>query len=206
MDDEQLQGFVRRIDPDEATDVLDYADESVREAVLRRLDEDRRERPEFLLEFSPESAAGMMRLDYVTVDAGRPFADVAARVRRHEERTGRFPVVFVTDGEELLGELPGHTLATEERESGAPADYVRETPAVRYDRPDTEVLAVFRANPKSKVAVIATVFAPAYGVALGLVIGVSMVANLVIAGFFGALIPLMLGFFVFLGLAQAVLL
>jgi magnesium transporter len=76
------------------------------------------------------------------------------------------------------------------------------------------------------VAVVATVFnrSPL----LGLVIGVSMVANLVIAGFFGALIPLVLesldidpatsatifittatdvlGFFVFLGLAQAVLL
>jgi len=78
------------------------------------------------------------------------------------------------------------------------------------------------------VAVIATVFRPEYGALLGLVIGVAMVANLIIAGFFGALIPLVLdrlgqdpatsatifittatdvlGFFVFLGLAQAVLL
>jgi magnesium transporter len=79
------------------------------------------------------------------------------------------------------------------------------------------------------VAVIATAFAPAaFGVLLGAVIGVSMVANLVIAGFFGALIPLILdrlnydpatsatifittatdvlGFLVFLGLAQVVLL
>lgn len=34
---------------------------------VRRLDEDRRERTEFLLGFSPESAAGLMHLDYVTV-------------------------------------------------------------------------------------------------------------------------------------------
>ena len=75
------------------------------------------------------------------------------------------------------------------------------------------------------VAVIATAFSSAeFGVLLGAVIGVSMVANLVIAGFFGALIPLVLdragqdpatsatifittatdvlGFLVFLGLAQ----
>ncbi|MEF8782324.1 MAG: magnesium transporter [Haloarculaceae archaeon] len=370
MSDEQLRAFVRRLDPDEATDVLGYADEDTRETVLRRLDEDRRERIEFLLAFSPESAAGMMHLDYVTVDADRSFEEIAARVRRHEERTGRFPVVFVTDGEDLLGELPGHTLAMSERESVDIRDYVRETPSVRYDRPDTEVLEVFRANPESKVAVldeeesilgviyaddilrimeaeagetlyeftgvaeeesvldgplskirsrykwliinlgtaflaagvvgtfestiaaiavlaaympvvagmggnagtqamavtvrgislgqvslptgmrvifnevvagaangfitgamvavIAAVFAPDYGVLLGLVIGVSMVANLVIAGFFGALIPLVLdrlgqdpatsatifittatdvlGFFIFLGLAQFVLL
>jgi magnesium transporter len=79
------------------------------------------------------------------------------------------------------------------------------------------------------VAVIAIAFSFAeFGVLLGAVIGVSMVANLVIAGFFGALTPLILdrigydpatsatifittatdvlGFLFFLGLAQAVLL
>lgn len=43
------------------------------------------------------------------------------------------------------------------------------------------------------VAVIATAFSyGAFGILLGAVIGVSMVANLVIAGFFGALTPLIL--------------
>jgi len=79
------------------------------------------------------------------------------------------------------------------------------------------------------VAVIATAISSAqFGVLLGAVVGVSMVANLLIAGFFGALIPLVLdrvgqdpatsatifittatdvlGFLVFLGLAQTVLL
>jgi magnesium transporter len=371
LSDEQLRGFLRRLDPDEGTDVLGYVDADRREAILQRLDADRRERIEFLLSFSPESAAGMMHLEYVTVEESSGFEAVAERVRSYEDRTGRFPVVFVEDSEgRLLGELPGHTLAMVDRESTALGEYVREVPAVRYDRPDSEVMDVFRANPQSKVAVldedeellgviyaddilrtieteagetlyeftgvaeeesvldgpmvkirsrykwliinlgtaflaagvvgffeetiaaiavlaaympvvagmggnagtqamavtvrgislgqvslatgtravfneavaggangvitgamvavIATVFAPAYGAPLGLVIGVAMVANLVIAGFFGALIPLVLdkmgydpatsatifittatdvlGFFVFLGLAQAVLL
>jgi magnesium transporter len=154
MDTEQLWGFVRQLDPDEATDALGVADEDTREAVLHRLDEDRRERIEYLLGFSPESAAGMMHLDYVTVDVGRSFEAVARRVRRHEDRTGRFPVVLVTDGAALLGELPGHTLAVGNRESADIADYVEETPSVRYDRPDTEVMDVFRASPESTVAVL----------------------------------------------------
>jgi magnesium transporter len=76
------------------------------------------------------------------------------------------------------------------------------------------------------VAVVATVFNQS--ALLGLVIGVSMVLNLIIAGFFGAIIPMVLdafdidpatsatifittatdvlGFFAFLGLAQVVLL
>jgi magnesium transporter len=370
MDREDLRQFVRRLDPDEATDVLGLADESTREAILERLDQSRREKIEYLLEFSPESAAGVMDLDYVTVDAAATFEEVAQRVRRHEERTDRIPTVFVTEGDELLGELPGGTLAMTETESASLTEYVIEVPTVRYDRPDSEVVDVFRSNPESEVAVldddgsilgviyaddilhlieeeagetlyeftgvaeeesaldgpvakirsrykwliinlgtafmaaavvglfestiaaiavlaaympvvagmggnagtqamavtvrgisldqvslstgsrvilneiiagavnglitgvlvavIATVFAPEYGALLGLVIGVAMVANLIIAGFFGALIPLVLdrlgqdpatsatifittatdvlGFFVFLGLAQAVLL
>ena len=63
MDREQLQRFVRRLDPDEVADVLGLADEETRERVLQRLDDDRRQRAEFLLEFSPESAAGLMHLD-----------------------------------------------------------------------------------------------------------------------------------------------
>jgi magnesium transporter len=76
-----------------------------------------------------------------------------------------------------------------------------------------------------RVALIAAVFNK--GPLLGLVLGVSMVLNLVIAGFFGTSIPLVLdrigkdpatsatifittatdvlGFFIFLGLAQSVL-
>ena len=154
MDRQQLQRFVRRLDPDEATDVLGLADEDTRETVLQQLDADRRERVEFLLEFSPESAAGMMHLDYVTVDRDRSLEAVAERVRRHEERTGRFPTIFVTDGDELVGELPAPTLALTDQDAGEFTDYIEETPAVRYDSQDTDVIEVFRANPESTVAVL----------------------------------------------------
>ncbi|MEF8828689.1 MAG: magnesium transporter [Haloarcula sp.] len=154
LDREQLQGFVRRLDPDEVADVLGLADEETRERVLQRLDEDRRERAEFLLEFSPESAAGLMHLDYVTVDVDRSLADVARRVERHEERTGRFPTIFITEGDDLLGELPGQTLAMTDGESVDLRDHVRETPAVDFDSADTDVVDVFRANPESSVAVL----------------------------------------------------
>lgn len=154
MDRSQLQAFVRRLDPDEATDVLGLVDEETQAAVLRRLGDDRSEKISFLLEFSAESAAGMMHLDYVTVDAESSFDDIARRVRRYEDRTGRFPTIFLTDGDELLGELPGPTLAMTDRDSVDVIEYLHEIPVVRYDRPDTDVLDVFRANPESTVAVL----------------------------------------------------
>ncbi|WP_207592564.1 magnesium transporter [Halomontanus rarus] len=161
---QQLREFVRRLDPDEATDVLLLADEETRETVLRRLDDDRREKVAFLLEFSPESAAGMMHLDYVTVERDRSLEEVARRVRRYEDRTDRYPTIFVTDDGELLGELPAATLATAEFEgawdadsetvSEYVADHIAETPTVRYDSTETDVLEVFRTNPERSVAVL----------------------------------------------------
>ncbi len=154
MGSHQLWRFVRLLDPDEATDALALVDEGTRSAVIERLSEDRREKVEYLLGFSPESAAGLMDLNYVTVASDRSLKEVAQRVRRHEERTGRFPTIFVTEADTFLGELPGPTLAMETKASARLSDYVRQTPVVKYDAPDTDVVEVFRANPESTVAVL----------------------------------------------------
>ncbi|WP_435097637.1 magnesium transporter [Halorubrum sp. N11] len=154
MSRSQLERFTHGLDPDEVTDVLGYADAETRTAVLGTLDAERREKIDFLLSFDPESAAGLMNLDYVTVDRSRGFDEVAERVRRFEDRTGRVPTILVTDGDALLGELPGAALSVADRETDRIADYLRETPSVRYDRADEEVLAVFRRNSERTVAVL----------------------------------------------------
>jgi magnesium transporter len=154
MDHEQLRQFVRRLDPDEVADVLGFADEATRTDVLRQLDEDRREKAGFLLEFSPESAAGLMHLEYITIDASRDLDDVAQRVQQYEDRTGQIPTIFITEDEELVGELPGQVLAMTDHGEIDFHDYIHETPIVTYDTPDTDIIDVFRANPESSVAVL----------------------------------------------------
>jgi magnesium transporter len=154
MDTDGLQRFVRGLDPDEVADVLWFADEEMRADVLQRLDDDRRERAEFLLEFSPESAAGLMHLDYVTVESERTVDDVARRVKKHEDRTGRLPTVFLTEDGELLGELPSGVLAMTDEDSVDLREHVQATPTVSYDSADTDVVDVFRQNPERSVAVL----------------------------------------------------
>jgi magnesium transporter len=154
MSRSELKTFIDRLDPDEVTDVLGYTDEETREALLATLDSQRREKIDFLLSFNPESAAGVMSLDYVTVDETRDFPEVIERVRRFEERTGQVPTIFVTDEGELRGELPGATLSVADPETETISDYVQETPHVRYDRDDEAVLEVFRQNRERSVAVL----------------------------------------------------
>ncbi|MFB6186637.1 MAG: magnesium transporter [Halobacteriaceae archaeon] len=154
MDHDQLQQFVKRLDPDEIADVLGLVDASMRSDILQRLSEERREKVEYLLKFSPESAAGLMDLDYVTVGIERCHEEIAQRVQRYEERTGRVPIILITDNEELLGELPGQVLAMTEQEPIDIRDHIQPTPTVAYDTPDSEVVDVFRANPERIVAVL----------------------------------------------------
>jgi len=153
MSRSQLERFIDRLDPDEVTDVLGYADEQTREAVLQTLDSQRRQKVDFLLSFNPESAAGLMDLDFITVDEERPFSAVVERVRRFEERTGRMPTIFVTDSEGLLGELPGAALSVGHEDESI-TEYVQDIPHVRYDREDEAVLEVFRLNRDRTVAVL----------------------------------------------------
>ncbi|MFB6254205.1 MAG: magnesium transporter [Halobacteriaceae archaeon] len=154
MDHDQLQQFVKRLDPDEIADVLGLVDASMRSDILQRLSEERREKVEYLLKFSPESAAGLMDLDYVTVGIERSHEEIAQRVQRYEERTGRVPIILLTDNGELLGELPGQVLAMTEQERIDIRDHIQPTPTVAYDTPDSEVVDVFRANPERIVAVL----------------------------------------------------
>ena len=154
MSRDELETFIHQLDPDEVTDVLGYTDEETREAMLATLDSERRKKIDFLLSFDPESAAGVMSLNYVTVDETRNFPDVVERVRRFEERTGQVPTIFVTDDGELQGELPGAALSVADPETETISDYVQETPHIRYDREDKEVLEVFKQNRERSVAVL----------------------------------------------------
>ena len=96
-----------------------------------------------------------MSLDFVTVDETRQFSDVTERVRRFEERTGHVPTIFVTDeDDELQGELPGAALSIADDTTETISDYVQETPHIRYDRDDEEVIEVFKQNRERAVAVL----------------------------------------------------
>ncbi|MFC7216394.1 magnesium transporter [Saliphagus sp. GCM10025334] len=154
MSRSELESFIDRLDPDEVTEVLRHTDEETREALLATLDNQRREKIDFLLSFDPESAAGLMSLDYVTVDETRQFSEVTERVRRFEERTGRVPTIFVTDDGRLQGELPGAALSIADTVTETVSDYVQETPHVRYDHDDEEVIEIFRQNRERAVAVL----------------------------------------------------
>lgn len=151
--DEELVGLLQTLDPDEATDLLQLISKGKRERVLNSLSGGLKDSLSTLLAFDPETAAGLMTLDYIQVASKDSVETVAKQFANHEKHTGRPPVILVVDDGKLIGFLPGHQLGLSAR-SELIGKHSRRIPSVSYAATHRDVVALFRAHPRSKVAVL----------------------------------------------------
>ncbi len=150
--DPDLVRVLEAVDPDEATDILQMLSKHRREKVLALLGEGVKDSLETLLEFDPETAAGLMTLDYIQVDFTDNIASVAKKFREHEKRTGRPPVILVLKDTHLAGFLPGHELGFAARHERI-GKYIKRMPSIKHTATHDEVVELFRSHPHAKVAV-----------------------------------------------------
>ena len=153
LSEQELVLLLEKADPDDATDLLQLIGPKKRARIMQQLSQNLKDTLGTLLEFDPNTAAGLMTLDYVQVEPETDIATVAEKAKLHEDRTGRLPVVLVVENGRLIGSLPGHRFAF-----GNPKDkvrpYVRRTPTISHLASHNEVLEQFKAHPHDKVVVI----------------------------------------------------
>ncbi len=150
--DEELVSLLQTLSPDEATDMLQVITKNKRDRVLSTLSAELKDSLSTLLAFDPETAAGLMTLDYIQMDAGDNIEATARRFANHEKHTGRPPVILVTKDGKLSGFLPGHRLGLAAK-SELIGKYTSRIPSVSYAASHRDVVNLFRAHPRSKVAV-----------------------------------------------------
>ncbi len=148
-----LVDILESLDPDEATDILQLLNKHKRENVLGLLSQELKGSLSTLLEFDPETAAGLMTLDYIQVDVTDTITTVAKKFKQHEKQTGRLPVILALKGSRLIGFLPGHELGFANRRDII-HKYVRRIPTISYAASHDEVLQKFHSHPHNKVAVL----------------------------------------------------
>jgi len=141
------------LDPDKTTDFLLNINKRRRKRIVQSINRALREKVEYLLKFDPRTAAGLMSLDYIEIGKGATFESLSKILRKHENRTGRFPAILVVEDGYLLGELPGHVLALHKgKEKVAP--YIRRIPSIKHDADENQVIRKFKENPHNKIAVL----------------------------------------------------
>ncbi len=148
-----IVSILQTVDPDEATDMLQLITKAKREKVLALLSQELKDSLSTLLAFDPETAAGLMTLDYIQADVSDNIESVAKKFMHHEKLTGRPPVILILNEGKLTGFLPGHMLGLATK-SELIGKYSKKMYSISYAAKHREVIDLFQAHPHSKVAVL----------------------------------------------------
>ena len=153
LTDEEILQLLKYVDPDEASEILRFVSPRRRKVLVRSLSEEIKGKVERLLSFHPHEAAGMMDLNYIQVPKDATYEHVAVDLTRHENLTGKFPVILAVEDGLLAGELHGHELV-EHKPSDKIADGLKPVATARFDLPEREVIRMFKAHPHTRIVVL----------------------------------------------------
>lgn len=108
--------FLSFSDEDDAADVLQLLPSQAQLQILEKLPESKKRKINQLLVFDPETAGGIMDLNFIIVGVSESYRDVLEKINNHLTSTKEVPVVVVTDEQQhVLGLAPFKNLL------GAPA-------------------------------------------------------------------------------------
>lgn len=153
LTDEQLVNLLERVDPDDATDLLQLIGPKKRERLMAELSNNLKDTLGKLLEFDPNSAAGLMTLDYIQVEPDATIAAVSKKAKLHEDRTGRLPIILAVENGHLIGIVPGHRLVFGNADDIV-RTHIKKAPTINHNASHNEVIDQFKAHPHDKVVVI----------------------------------------------------
>jgi len=104
LDSERAAEIIEEMDPGAAADLLNELSEEESEAILEEMAPEEREDLEELLEFSDDTAAGLMTTDYMSVPVEATVAEAVAALREFEGDPDTVTEVYLVDAE---GKLAG---------------------------------------------------------------------------------------------------
>ena len=153
LTEEELRLVLELFDPVEAADLLQLIPKKKREAVVETLNEYLKHDLALLLSFDPDTAAGLMSLDYVQVTEEDDIEAIGEKVKKYEHQTGKLPTILITANEKLTGFLPGHKLVFAKPKEKARI-YTSRIPTLKHTATQKEVIRFFRKNAHRKVVVL----------------------------------------------------
>lgn len=153
LPEEEFVHLIQSLEPSEATDFLQLLGKTKREKILNLLSQELKDSLSTLLAFDPETAAGLMTLDYIQASPKDNIEAVANKFMRHEKQTGRPPVILIIEEGKLTGFLPGHRLGLAAK-SELVGKYSKRMPSISYAARHRDVVNAFQSHPHSKVAVL----------------------------------------------------
>ncbi|MCA9497381.1 MAG: magnesium transporter [Nanoarchaeota archaeon] len=149
----EILEIIRFMDPDEITDVLQLLPSSKKNRIFRKLNVNLKEKIDFLLKFTPKSAAGLMSLNYIIIRNSLPYSQIIEKVKVHIEMHKKEPTILIVDEEKhFLGELRLSALFLHKKSHLY--SHIKHLPSVKYNEKQDEVIDIFKKNDHEKIVVL----------------------------------------------------
>lgn len=153
IDYETLLHLLKAVDPDEATAILRFFRKSKQDRLMHDVSDHLREQVSLLLKFDPNTAAGLMNLDYITVKPNESLKSVISHIKEYEEKRSKVPTVLVQNKTELLGFVPLYQLALTDSKTKL-SELTKTIASIKFNAPYQSILEKIRDNAHSKVVVL----------------------------------------------------
>lgn len=102
LSDFTLARLISLSDEDDATDIVQFLPDARRSAILEHIRNKQRKKIEELLKYHPETAGGLMDLNFIIVKPDFTVRDVAEKIQRHAKHENYPPIVVVADAEGII--------------------------------------------------------------------------------------------------------
>ena len=80
LPDKTIVSFLQLSDEDDAADILQFVSDEHRNAILEKLQDEKRKRIETLVKYHPETAGGLMDMNFIVVKPDFNLQDVAEKI------------------------------------------------------------------------------------------------------------------------------
>ncbi|MEX2054154.1 MAG: magnesium transporter [Candidatus Colwellbacteria bacterium] len=153
LNNKELVELLEFLDPDEATSIIRPLSKRKQASVIEELTEEIRNQVSLLLKSDPNTAAGLMSLDYIQVGGNDSVTEVIKQLKVHEKRTGRLPLIIVMEGSRVSGHIPGHVLGFADPDDKA-KKYAHAIQTIKASAEHRDVINLFREHPHDRLIVL----------------------------------------------------
>lgn len=153
LSDQEIVSIIEHLDPNDATDTIQLLPSFRQPKIINLLNDSLKAQVSTLLNFDPDTAAGLMNVNYILVSSSETVASAALSSKKHESRTGKTPVILIVDNGTLKGHFPSHQLVFAKPNESA-GKYVKKINTISHKSSPKSVIDHFRSHPHSKVVVI----------------------------------------------------
>ncbi len=145
--------ILRNLDPDEITDIVQILPKWKQKQIISKLDKEYKKKIDFLLKFAPNSAGGLMSLNYIIVSNSDSKKEILDKIKKHKELGREEPTILVLGRDnQFLGELKISSLLFETSKNIF--SDLKKLPTVNYNENQENVIDIFKRNRKEKLVVL----------------------------------------------------